>query len=75
MRRPDYEDLHANVRLPAIGGRVEIQRTSVLLRGTVYYVDSLQVLVKWDDRSSSSLRVGRDDFRIIDGAEEGQAAE
>jgi hypothetical protein len=28
--------------------------------GTVHYSDELQVLVKWDDGSSSSLRVGRD---------------
>jgi hypothetical protein len=26
----------------------------------VHYADQLQVLVKWDDGSSSSLRVGRD---------------
>jgi len=41
-----------------------------LLRGTVSYADWLQVLVKWDDGSSSSLRVGRERFRIIEPMQE-----
>jgi len=32
----------------------------VVRHGYVWYADELQVLVKWDDGSSSSLRVGRD---------------
>jgi len=51
--------------VPAIGGRVERVQGDVLQRGTVWYADDLQVLVKWDDGSSSSLRVGRDGFRIV----------
>jgi len=37
-------------------------------RGTIHYVDDLQVLVKWDDGHSESLRPGNptDRFRIED---------
>jgi hypothetical protein len=33
--------------------------------GTVYYVDHVQILVKWDDGRSQSLRPGVDRFRVI----------
>ena len=66
-----HDDRGESVVLPSIGGRIEVRRTGTVLRGTVHYVDSLQVLVKWDDGSSSSLRVGRDPFRIV---ESGSAA-
>jgi hypothetical protein len=32
----------------------------VLSAGLVWYADQLQVLVKWDNGKSSSLRIGRD---------------
>ena len=64
MRQP--HDLPGNLSIPNIGDRIERVHAGVSLRGTVHYADSLQVLVKWDDGSSSSLRVGRDDFRVID---------
>ena len=54
-----------DVTLPRIGGRIEASRTGARRRGTVHYVDLLQVLVKWDEGSSGSLRVGRDEFRVI----------
>jgi hypothetical protein len=46
--------------VPQAGERVERWVGGVARSGTVHYADHLQVLVKWDDGSSSSLRVGRD---------------
>jgi len=46
--------------VPRVGERVERWVGGVARSGTVHYSDELQVLVKWDDGSSSSLRVGRD---------------
>ena len=60
--------------IPSVGDQVEIIRTGISLRGTVQYADWLQVLVKWDDGSSSSLRVGRDNFRILDQAQNQSSA-
>ena len=45
---------------PHVGDRVEQLRTGIRRVGRVWYVDDLQVLVKWEDGGSSSLRVGRD---------------
>ena len=63
MRHSD--ELPKGPLIPSIGDRVEVIRTGISLRGKVQYADWLQVLVKWDDGSSSSLRVGRDDFRAL----------
>jgi hypothetical protein len=35
------------------------------VRGIVFYADQLQVLVKWDDGRSQSLRAGAQVFRIV----------
>jgi hypothetical protein len=45
---------------PRKGDRIEAvdQRLSFPRRGTIYYVDDLQILVKWDDGRSQSLRGG-----------------
>jgi hypothetical protein len=53
--------------LPQKGDRIELVNGpfGVSARGTVEYVDQLQILVKWDDGRSSSLRVGTDRFRIL----------
>jgi hypothetical protein len=40
---------------PPIGARVVSCRSGIERAGTVQYSDPLQVLVKWDDGSSSSL--------------------
>jgi len=37
----------------------------VRLRGTVFYSDHVQILVKWDNGRSQNLRPGVDRFRII----------
>jgi hypothetical protein len=51
--------------IPRRHERVERSRLGVLERGTVFYSDQLQILVKWDNGRSQSLRPGRDRFRVI----------
>ena len=51
--------------IPMIGDRVERRFAGVSQSGTVHYADQLQVLVKWDDGSSSSLRVGIHHFKVV----------
>jgi hypothetical protein len=53
-------------RIPSKGERIEIRRNGVSVRGTVCHSDQLQILVKWDNGRSSSLRVGSDRFDIVD---------
>ena len=47
----------ARVVRPSIHDRIELRRTrwGVHPRGTVHYVDDLQILIKWDDGRSESL--------------------
>ena len=56
--------------IPDRGDRVEQHRIGVTRLGVVWYADQLQVLVKWQDGTSSSLRLGRDQFSIRTPAEE-----
>jgi hypothetical protein len=53
---------------PSKGDRIQLLRTrmGVRLTGTVYYSDQLQILVKWDNGQSQSLRVGVDRYRIVE---------
>ena len=64
------EDLNRTVadRDPNKGDRIEVLRRGVLIRGTVWYVDQVQMLVEWDDGRSESLRRGVTDrfFRIVE---------
>jgi hypothetical protein len=55
--------------VPRRGDRIELlsPRMGVRVRGTVFYSDQLQILVKWDDGRSEGLRPGSDRFRIIEG--------
>jgi hypothetical protein len=68
-------------QIPTKGDQVEQRRIGVTRRGSVWYADQLQALVKWEDGRSSSLRLGRDQFAIRTPAEEdarslnGKAAE
>jgi hypothetical protein len=50
------------------GDRIELvePRAGVRVRGTVFHVDQVQILVKWDDGRSGSLRPGVDRFRIVE---------
>lgn len=54
--------------MPQKGDRIELLRTraGVRQRGTVFYSDDLQILVKWDNGKSTSLRPGTDLFKIVD---------
>ena len=47
-------------QIPSKGDRVEQHRMGVIRHGYVWYADHLQVLVKWEDCESSSLRLGWD---------------
>jgi hypothetical protein len=62
----DEENRGDHIRVPSIGDRIEMLRAGVALRGRVSYADHLQVLVKFDDGRSASLRIGRDRFRILE---------
>jgi hypothetical protein len=56
-------------RVPRKGDRIELilPRLGVPVRGTVYHVDDLQILVKWDDGRSQGLRPDfADRFRIAE---------
>ena len=68
MRRRDTPDKGREL-IPSKGERIELiqARMGVRVRGTVFYADQLQILVKWDDGRSESLRPGVDRFRIVAG--------
>jgi hypothetical protein len=56
--------------IPSKGDQVEQRRSGVSRVGVAWYADQIQVLVKWEDGTSSSLRIGRDQFSIRTPAEE-----
>ena len=49
-----------DTQIPSKGDRVEQHRFGVVRHGYVWYADELQVLVKWEDGKSNSLRLGCD---------------
>lgn len=53
----------AGADFPSRGDRVEQTRHGSRRTGTVWYSDQLQLLVKWDDGRSSSIR--RDEARDL----------
>ena len=59
-----------NHNIPDRGDQVEQSQMGVSRVGVVWYADQLQVLVKWQDGKSSSLRLGRDQFSIRTAAAE-----
>jgi hypothetical protein len=59
-------------RVPCKGDRIQLRlpRLGLYPCATVYYVDELQILVKWDDGRSESLRGEfADRFRILEGVD------
>ena len=60
--------------IPTKGDRIEQTNLGIRRAGVVWYADQLQVLVKWDDGQSSSLRIGRNGFRIIEDVEQRKAS-
>jgi hypothetical protein len=60
-----FEEDHG---VPKKGDRIELaeRRAGVQRVGTVFHVDQVQILVKWDDGRSESLRPGVDRFRIVE---------
>jgi hypothetical protein len=56
--------MRRNHKIPDKGDQVEQRQMGVSRVGFVWYADQLQVLVKWQDGKSSSLRLGRDQFSI-----------
>ena len=47
-------------QIPSKGDQVDQRHMGVIRHGHVWYADQLQVLVKWEDGKSSSLRLGCD---------------
>ena len=54
-----------HAKIPSKGELIEQHQTGVTRLGYVWYADQLQVLVKWHDGKSSSLRFDRDNFSIL----------
>ena len=52
-------------RIPSKGDRIAQRRTGISRTGVVWYADQLQVLIKWDDGNSSSLRLAEADFDVL----------
>jgi hypothetical protein len=69
MESPERRDKQRRPSLPRKGDRIEVilRRLGTTMRGTVFYADELQILVKWDDGRSESLRsTFSDRFRIVE---------
>jgi hypothetical protein len=65
-QQSESDERGGSERIPNRGERVERPRTGgILQRGTVFYSDQIQILVKWDNGRSESLRPGRDRFRVV----------
>jgi hypothetical protein len=64
----------AEAVVPAPGDRIEvcIPRLSGKRRGTIEYLDELQILVRWNDGTSGSLRRGvfEDRFSVVTAGQE-----
>jgi hypothetical protein len=54
--------------IPSRGDRIAQTRCGVQRIGTVWYSDQLQVLVRWDEGTSSSLRLESEELYVLRGA-------
>jgi hypothetical protein len=55
----------ASFYIPSRGERIAQVRFGVQRLGTVWYSDRLQVLVRWDEGTSSSLRLGSEELYVL----------
>ena len=64
---PERRDGAEFACVPNPGDRIELlhARLGIRQRGRVFYADQLQILIKWDDGRSESLRAGAQLFRIL----------
>jgi hypothetical protein len=51
--------------IPSRGDEIVVRRTGTSRRGRVEYADQVQILVKWNNGGSSSLRIGHTPFEVI----------
>ena len=56
--------------IPTKGERIQQAVNGTRRTGVVWYADQLQILVEWEDGRSSSLRIGRARFWIIEGGKQ-----
>jgi hypothetical protein len=73
LRRKETHENKGQELIPGKGERIELlrPRMGVRMRGTVFYSDELQILVKWDDGRSESLRPGVDGYLKVDSGQPG----
>ena len=73
LRRKETHENKGRELIPEKGERIELlrPRMGIRVRGTVFYSDQLQILVKWDDGRSESLRPGVDGYRKVDSGQPG----
>jgi hypothetical protein len=70
MQSPEELDRQRSSAQPRKGDRIELVLPRLGMppvRGTIFHVDQVQILVKWDDGRSEGLRPDfADRFRIIE---------
>jgi len=57
--------LSSSPYIPSRGDRIAQVRCGIQRLGTVWYSDQLQVLVRWDEGTSSSLRLTSEDLYVL----------
>jgi hypothetical protein len=57
--------LSSSPYIPSRGDRIAQVRCGIQRLGTVWYSDQLHVLVRWDEGTSSSLRLTSEDLYVL----------